>query len=173
MTAQGDIWREAAGKWNEVSAQIGDRWDAATTCDGWTVRDLVDHTMHWQGQGGALFGAGTQPGDEWSKIEPALSAALDDPANLEGNAPEQMGGMPKQQMVGFVIGDLLLHSWDLARSLGVDDTLPAGAVEATMMGLGRVPEEMLRSESMFGPAVEVADDASAQDRLVAFCGRQP
>lgn len=64
-------------------------------------------------------------------------------------------------------------SWDLARSIGADDTLPAGAVEATLMGLGRLPEEMLRSETMFGPAVEVAADASPQDRLLGFVGRQP
>jgi hypothetical protein len=41
------------------------------------------------------------------------------------------------------------------------------------MGLQRLPEEMLRSDRMFGPAVEVADDASAQDRLIAFVGRKP
>lgn len=172
MTQQGDIWRLAAGKWSEVAAQIGDRWDASTTCEGWTVRDLVDHTMHWQGQGGAIFGAGTSPGDDWATIEPALSAALDDPANLEGVA-EAMGGMPRQQVVGFVIGDLLIHSWDLARSLGVDDTLPAAAVQATLMGLERVPEQMLRGENMFGPAIEVGDDASPQDKLLGFVGRQP
>lgn len=173
MTQQAEIWRQCAAKWNEVSAQIGDRWDAPTTCEGWTVRDLVDHTMHWQGQGGALFGAGTKAGDDWATIEPALSAALDDPANLEGNAPEQMGGMPKQQMVGFVIGDLLVHSWDLARSLGVDDTLPSDAVAATLMGLQRVPEPMLRGENMFRPAIDVAAEASDQDKLIAFVGRQP
>lgn len=172
MTAQGDLWRQAAGKWNEVSAQIGDNWEATTPCDDWSVRELVDHAMHWQGQGGSILGAGTAPGDDWSKIEPALSAALDDPTNLEGNA-DQMGGMPKQQAAGFVIGDLLVHSWDLARALGADDTLPADVVEATMMGLQRVPEQMLRGENMFGPQIDVADDASAQDKLLGFLGRQP
>lgn len=172
MTAQADIWRQAAAKWGEVAAQIGDRWDATTPCDGWTVRELVDHAMHWQAQGGSILGAGTTPGDDWSTVEPALSAALDDPANLEGTA-EAFGGMPKQQVAGFVIGDLLIHSWDLARALGVDDTLPAGAVESTLMGLQRVPDAMLRSPNMFGPAVEVPADASAQDRLLGFVGRQP
>ena len=42
-----------------------------------------------------------------------------------------------------------------------------------MMGLQRMPEEMLRGERMFGPAVEVAEDASAQDKLIGFVGRQP
>jgi uncharacterized protein (TIGR03086 family) len=171
MTAQGDIWRQAAAKWNEVAAEIGDRWDAPTPCDGWTVRDLVDHAMGWQARGGALLGAGTGPADDWATVEPALSAALDDPANLEGTA-ESFGGMPKQQAVGFVIGDLLIHSWDLARALGADETLPADAVDSTLAGLARVPDAMLRGPNMFGPPIEVADDAGPQERLLGFVGRR-
>jgi hypothetical protein len=41
------------------------------------------------------------------------------------------------------------------------------------MGLRRLPDEMLRNDRMFGPAVEVADDASVQDKLIAFVGRNP
>ena len=81
--------------------------------------------------------------------------------------------MPKQGVAGLVIGDLLVHTWDLARSIGADDTLPEAAVESTLMGLQRLPDEMLRGETMFGPPVDVADDASAQDKLIAFVGRQP
>jgi len=156
-----------------VSSQIGDDdWEKSTPCEGWTVRELVDHAMHWQATGGGIVGAGTSPGDDWTTIEPKLSAALDDPSNLEGNA-EEMGGMPKQQAAGFVIGDLLIHSWDLARSIGADDTLPEPAVESTLMGLQRVPAPMLRREGMFGDPVDVPEDASAQDRLIAFVGRTP
>ncbi|MGZ0178937.1 MAG: hypothetical protein ACKVIQ_18885 [Acidimicrobiales bacterium] len=79
----------------------------------------------------------------------------------------------KQGVAGLIIGDLLFHSWDLARSIGAGKKLPAGAVEAKLRGLGRLPEEMLRSDTMFGPAVEVAADASPQDRFLGFVGRQP
>ena len=68
---------------------------------------------------------------------------------------------------------VLVHSWDLDRAIGVDETLPEAAAASTMMGLQRMPNEMLRREGMFGPAVAVADDASAQDKLIAFVGRQP
>jgi uncharacterized protein (TIGR03086 family) len=172
MTHMGDIWRQAADKWSEVSAQItDDHWDQPTNCEGWTVRDLVDHAMGWQAQGGGMLGAGTTPGDDWETIKPKLSEALDDPSNLEGNA-EGFGGMPKQQAAGFVIGDLLIHSWDLARSIGADDSLPDGPVQATLMGLQRAPDAMLRSPTMFGPALPAADDASPQEQLLAFAGRQ-
>jgi hypothetical protein len=35
-----------------------------------------------------------------------------------------------------------------------------------------MPEERLRGGA-FGPAVDVADDASAQDKLMGFVGRHP
>ena len=150
MPGPGDIWNQAADKWTEVSAQIGDDdWGKPTTCPEWTVRDLVDHAMHWQGMGGGVVGAGTEPGQDWATVRPALGAALQDPANLEGTA-EAFGNMPKQAIAGLLIGDLLIHSWDLARSIGV-----------------------LRGGTTFGAAVEVADDASLQDRLIAFAGRRP
>lgn len=173
MTEVANIWSQAAAKWNEVAAQIGDGdMDKPSTCDDWTVKDLVEHAMHWQGAGGNALGAGTNPSDDWSTVEPALAAALQDPANLEGTVPA-FGDMPKQGVAGLVIGDLLIHSWDLARSLGVDDTLPAEAVQSTLMGLQRLPEEMLRGPNMFGPAVEASADASPQEQLIAFVGRQP
>lgn len=173
MSGPGAVWMQAAAKWSEVASQISeDDWSKQTACPEWTVRDLVDHAMHWQAAGGGALGAGTSPGQDWSEIQPALEAAFADPANFEGEA-EAFGGMPKQGVAGLVIGDLLVHSWDLARSIGVDEALPEDAVTSTLMGLQRLPDEMLRSDTMFGPPVEVADDASPQEQLIAFVGRQP
>jgi uncharacterized protein (TIGR03086 family) len=173
MNGPGDVWNQVAIKWTELAGQVGEAdWDKPTTCVGWNVKDLVDHAMHWQAAGGGVLGAGTEPGQDWATIQPALAAAFSDPSNLEGSA-EAFGGMPKQGVAGLVIGDLLVHSWDLARSIGADETLPAEAVEATLMGLQRLPEEMLRGETMFGPAIEVPEDASSQDKLLGFVGRQP
>ena len=173
MTEQAAVWRVTAEKWTGVADAIGDDdGSKPTTCDDFTVRELVDHAMHWQAMGGGIVGAGTAPGDSWDDVRPALSAALEDPSNLEGTA-EAFGGMPKQQVLGLLITDLLVHSWDLARSLGVDETLPPAAVEAALVGLRRMPDDQLRGGGTFAPAVDVADDASAQDRLIAFTGRRP
>jgi len=173
MTEQAGIWRQTADKWTDIANQLtDDDWLKPTTCDDFTVRELVDHAMRWQAMGGGLIGAGTSPGEAWDDVRPAVSAALDDPSNLEGDV-EAFGGMSKQQILGLLVTDLLVHSWDLARSIGADETLPPEAVEAALMGLQRMPEQMLRGDAMFAPAVEVADDASPQDRLIAFAGRQP
>ena len=40
------------------------------------------------------------------------------------------------------------------------------------MGLQRMPEQMLRGEGMFGPAIEVPEDATDQEKLLGFVGRQ-
>lgn len=173
MNNIGEVWSLAAAKWDEVVSQVGDDdWAKSTPCDAWTVRELVDHAMYWQGRGGGVFNAGVADDADWATLRPALGAALADPANLEGIA-EAMGNMPKQAVAGLVTADLLVHSWDLARSIGVDETLPEAAAASTLMGLQRIPDAMLRSDGMFGPAVSVADGASEQDKLIAFVGRTP
>jgi len=166
------MWGMVAAKWVEVNDQIGETdGEKASTCDGWCVQEIVDHALGWQITGGNVFGANIAEGADWATIQTAMTAALSDPSNLEGEA-EGFGGMPKQGVAGMVIGDLLIHSWDLARSLGVDETLPEEAVTSTLMGLQRMPDAMLRGPNMFGPAIEVADDASAQEKLLGFVGRQ-
>ena len=174
MSGVGDMWQQAATKWTEMSNQITEAdWDKpCSSCPEWTVRDLVDHAMGWQATGGGIIGASIPEGADWAAIQPAIAASFQDPSNLEGEA-EGFGGMPKQGVAGMVIGDLLVHSWDLAQALGLDGTLPAEAAEATLMGLQRMPEPMLRGENMFGPAIEMPDDASTQDKLLGFVGRQP
>lgn len=166
------IWQQSADKFSEVLAQVGDdQWDAPTPCEDWTVRELVDHAVHWQAMGAQMLGGTAQPGDDWDTVRAALAEAASDPAALEGTV-EQFGNMPKHQMFGLLIGDVLIHAWDLARAIGADDTLPPAAVEATMLGLSRMPQEQMRG-AMFADAVEVDDDASAQDQLIAFSGRRP
>jgi uncharacterized protein (TIGR03086 family) len=173
-----DVWRPVADKWTEVLSRVGDAdWDKPTPCADWTVRDLVDHNLQWQARGGGLLGAASAPGDAWPSIRKAYATHLADPANLAGTVDE-FAGIPKEQLTAFLIGDLLIHSWDLARSIGADEALPPDAVEATMTGLEHVPPELLRGHNplgqpMMGPAVTISAEASLQDRMLAFTGRRP
>ena len=82
-------------------------------------------------------------------------------------------GIAAPFLAAIVIAMLWKRSWTLAIAIGADATLPEAAAESTLMGLQRLPEQMLRNEQMFGPAIEVDADASAQDRLIGFVGRQP
>jgi uncharacterized protein (TIGR03086 family) len=173
------LWRQTADKWTEVYGRVSDgQWEDETPCAGWTVRNLVDHTLAWQAKGGNLLGADLGADEpDWERIRASYAALLADPARLDGTVPE-FAGIPKANLAGFLIGDLLIHSWDLARSIGADDTLPPDVVAATTDGLHHVPPDLLRGtnplgQKMMGPAVEPADDASAQDTMLAFTGRTP
>jgi uncharacterized protein (TIGR03086 family) len=178
MSGPVDIWRQVAAKWNDVYGAIGaNQWSNATPCEGWDVRQLVDHTLGWQAEGGRLLGADIATDADWPAIRAAYEAVLSDPGQLGGTVDE-FGGIPRHELAGFMIGDLLIHSWDLARSIGADETLPSAAVDATTIGLHHVPAPLLRGTNplgakMMGPAVEVPDDASAQDKMLAFTGRRP
>ncbi len=65
-----------------------------------------------------------------------------------------------------------MHTWDLARSTGQDDTLDADTCAQMLEGMQPI-DELLRSSGQYGPRVPVADDAPVQDRLMGFIGRDP
>jgi uncharacterized protein (TIGR03086 family) len=75
-------------------------------------------------------------------------------------------------VLGNLFGDQLFHGWDLAVSTGQDPTMPEGLPEAAYaLAYGAFTEESRRG--VMKPAVDVADDASAQERLLAYSGRDP
>ena len=178
MSGPVDIYRQVAAKWSDLTSGVAsDQWNNPTPCTEWNVRQLVDHVNAWQTQGGNLLGIEIPAGAAWPDIQAAFDAKLSDPSQLTGNVPE-FGGIPKHDLAGFLIGDLLIHSWDLARSIGADDTLPPAAVEATTTGLHHAPEPLLRGTNplgtpMMAAAVEVPGDAGAQDKMIAYTGRRP
>lgn len=175
MNTPAGLWQQAADNFERHLRSItDDQWDDPTTCKGWTIRDLVEHTLGWQRRALSLLGGDIDPEAGWEGIRSAAVVTLSDPSCLEGSVetgPAQ--SMAKHQIFGFALADLLIHSWDLARSLQADEDLPTEVVEAVQLGLDRVPAEMMRAPNMFGPAVEVPADAGAQDKLLAYAGRQP
>ena len=84
-----------------------------------------------------------------------------------------MGRMTIEQAIDMIVtNDVFLHTWDLARATGLDETLDP--VETQKMFEAMAPmDEMLRGSGQFGPRVEVPDDADAQTKLIAFIGRDP
>ena len=68
--------------------------------------------------------------------------------------------------------DVFLHTWDLARATGLDETPDPEEVHRLLEGMEPM-DELLRSSGHYGPRVEVAPDADEQTRLIAFIGRRP
>ena len=74
--------------------------------------------------------------------------------------------------LGIAFSDQLLHGWDLAKATGQDTTMPDGLAEAAYeMIHGRFTDD--QRKGVFKAEVTVADDASAQDKLLAYTGRDP
>ena len=60
----------------------------------------------------------------------------------------------------------------LARATGQDDTIAAEDLAELQEGIKAFPEEAMRSPGAFGPEIEAPADASDQEKLMAFLGRQ-
>lgn len=72
----------------------------------------------------------------------------------------------------FFTADVFMHTWDLARATGKDETLDPQRCAMLLEGMQPL-DELLRSSGQYGPRVEVPDDADVQTRMLAFIGRDP
>jgi uncharacterized protein (TIGR03086 family) len=68
--------------------------------------------------------------------------------------------------------DVFMHTWDLARATGQDETLDPDLVHELHVSMEPL-DQMLRESGHYGPRVEVPDDADEQTKLIAFIGRHP
>jgi len=110
-------------------------------------------------------------------VRDAIQAGLDDPevATLERDSP---GGQKtfEDAIAMFCLADILIHTWDLARATGLDETLDADEVHrfaADMESMDPSMDERMRSSGHYGPRVDVPADSGEQTRLLAFMGRTP
>ncbi|NIH80262.1 TIGR03086 family metal-binding protein [Amycolatopsis viridis] len=169
-----------AGRFTELveSASAGD-WARPAPVAGWTALDVVKHLVEWsraflRGAGIELpaLDVGADPRAAWKQHAADIQAILDDPAGRVLSNPHT-GDKPVDQAVDqFYTGDVWMHTWDLAKALGREPDLGQERCAAALEAM-RPMEEILRGSGQFGPAVPVAEDASAQDKLIAFIGRDP
>ncbi|MEM7091825.1 MAG: TIGR03086 family metal-binding protein [Actinomycetota bacterium] len=169
-----DIWNQSADAFTQrYDAISAEQWNADTPCEGWCVQDLVDHAVGVQIQfAGGLVGAEIPEGADWPTARDAIRAKLDAGGALDGMTEmPPMGTVPKMVPFGIAASDLVIHTWDLARAIGADETLPPAAVAATHAGLQRFPPEAMRGAGMFGDEVAGADADDAQTQMLKFSGR--
>ena len=153
------------------------RLDAPTTCEPWTVRTLLNHMLLVQ----SAFVAHAR-GEEFSLSleEDPPDVLTDDPyADFERARAEALRVFGEPGIIertgtnlGNIFGDQLMHGWDLAVSTGQDPTMPEGLPEAAYALVhGAFTEE--GRKGVLKPEVSVAADASPQERLLAYAGRDP
>jgi uncharacterized protein (TIGR03086 family) len=156
--------------------QAKDHLDAPTPCEQWDVRTLLNHVLDTQ-----YYFRDSAQGEDASPPSPTPPELIgDDPVGpFEAVRADMLRVFGQDGVVektgpalGIAFSDMLLHGWDLARATGQDATMPDGLPEAAYQMIhGRFTDE--QRVGVFAPEVEVGADASAQDRLLAYTGRDP
>jgi len=178
-------YREIAGRFTELVKGVPDdaTWEQPAPVEGWVARDVVRHLVEWfpgflSSGAGIELPKGPDVGDDpvqaWQVMSDAVQDLLDDPATQHKQLSNpQLGEVPLPQAISrFFTADVFMHSWDLARATGQDETLDPDRC-ATMLEGMQPMDEVLRSSGQFGPKVDIGDDADPQSRLLAFIGRDP
>jgi uncharacterized protein (TIGR03086 family) len=162
--------------------------DGPTPCPDWQVRDLLAHVSvgnRWA----ALLMQGAEPGPAMGQAQAtprtgelladfdadtaAQAAAFAEEGAVSRTVHHFIGDVPAWQFLGMRTGDVLVHTWDLARAVGADEQLPAPLVQAGLAMYGPRAEQ-LAATGMFGRGAEGAPEpADDQQRLLHLTGRRP
>ena len=179
MTEALALWRQVSDGFSERLEAVGPNdWSLQTCCERWDVAALVDHAIGAQrmvpkalGATGDIDMTGDDRAIVWNTVRCAADRALSVPGAFEEIVTLPFGEMTAKDGFGFPLGDLLIHTWDLARAVGADDHLLSEACSVVYANLEPI-DALIRAPGFFGPKLEPAADADAQDRLLAFVGRK-
>ena len=159
--------RQACDGLTEVARRADGRWDSPSPCPEWDARGVLEHVIGFHD---ALllrpFGAKPKrpkddPVERWTLTVDALFRVLSQPGVLD----------EKGSLIGYLTTEVLVHTWDLSRAVGVAVTLDPRLCQ---VGLDRALANADRlKRDMFSPALPIPEDASVQDRLLGSFGRDP
>jgi uncharacterized damage-inducible protein DinB len=144
-----DLYKRSSG-WaaEKVAGAASSDLGGSTTCSDWTLRDLFNHMLETQ-RYFAAAGRGEQASPPGQTPPETLT---DDPrADFEQVREEVIGVFSEEGVV--------------------EKTMPDGLAAAAYQTIhGRFSDE--QRKGVFDPEVPVGDDASDQQRLLAYTGRR-
>ena len=161
-----------------------------TPCADWTLHGLITH-MAAQHHGFAAAAAGDADPARWrprrlggdpvaeyrASAETVLAAfAAGDVLSRQFPLPEIAAGalFPARQAVSFHFVDYVAHSWDVAKSLGLEARFAPEVLDAALRVAQAVPggDYRLVPGAAFAPVV-TWPGGSPLDQVVALLGRSP
>jgi uncharacterized protein (TIGR03086 family) len=165
-----------------------DAWTAPTPCAEWDVRALVNHMTRGNlNYVGLLRGAtreeflaardadalGDDPVAAFTGSVQACAAAFAEPDALDRVVDYPLGKLSGRQALALRTADSTVHTWDLARALGADDTLDPGLVAWIDEDHDAIFAGLDLGSRFFADPLPAAPGASRQDRLLTRFGRDP
>jgi uncharacterized protein (TIGR03086 family) len=178
--------RAVDGFERHVRSVRADQWHNDTPDTEWDVRVLVNHVtveQLWvppllEGKtiadiGDALDGdqLGDDPVATWQRAARDSRAAFGTPGVMQRSVVLSSGSRPVEEYAWEMTTDALIHSWDLARGIGADDTMDPELVD--LIYERTLPfVDGLAATGLFAPPVPVPDDADPQTKLLAIFGRK-
>jgi uncharacterized protein (TIGR03086 family) len=169
-----------------LGAVAEERWEAPTPCAEWTVRDLVEHTVGLTAGVADALQAGDaspaayrpRPASWWPRAVSALARAMWSTETSAG----QVRVFPVSDQLAFTapevarihLLDVITHSWDLARALGLDydpGETASELVDLAALVAGRGLPALVRD---FGPPVVSQENGSGDwAGVLRLLGRDP
>jgi uncharacterized protein (TIGR03086 family) len=178
-----------------VAGVTDDQLSAPTPCEGTPVAAMLDHfvglTVAFRDAaakstpptGSPQPGPGTASAEHldphWRRLLPQqlddLVAAWKEPAAWEGMTEAGGVTMPAEVMGLVALDELVLHGWDLARGTAQPFACEPASTQAVFEFTSRAaaPEQAAGREGLFGPVIEIPDDAPLFDRALGLSGRDP
>jgi uncharacterized protein (TIGR03086 family) len=173
-----------------------EQWAWPTPCTEWNVCQLVNHMTRGNlnyvrmAEGGtrAEFlrlrdadALGTDPAGAYTRSVRECAAAFSRPGALQRLLDYPLGQVTGRQALAVRTTDSTIHTWDLARAIGVDDALATGLVtwisselDEIYADLAETPTAAETTHLFFAaPGDDTDHDASLQDRLLRRMGRKP
>ena len=159
-----------------------------TPCQKLSLRDLVSHVgglaLAFTAAARKEFGEltdtppveGVPLDDDWRTAYPArlaeMAAAWREPTAWEGMS--RTGGVDFPGEVAGIVAltEVVIHGWDVAAATGQEYEIDPGTLDGVLPHVTAIAAEG-PVEGLFGPAVAVADEAPALDRVIAMSGRDP
>lgn len=177
MSTVQQTWLRQIRPFTETVAIVTD-WEAASPCEGWSARDVLEHVIGTQRDVLSDHGhplapiSAEEPTQRWAEHAAAMDRVIEDDA-LIGTVFDGFFGPTTigETLLRFYGFDLLVHRWDLARSQGEDVEFTAEELvemEDAIDGYG----DAAYLPGIFAPALEVGADASTQQRVLARTGRR-
>ncbi len=163
-----------------------DKWDSDSTCEGWTLRDVLKHQCGVLDALTEVLRTGEMvpprmaeeadnPIDRWHQTRDALLSTVDDISETPGALAKEgkywFGPMSLEQLIAMVQWDPLTHAWDIGSAVGIATCLPEDLAQQSFDRVKNI-EEFARKHKLIGTAVTVSDEASITDRFLGYIGRQ-